>query len=101
MEDLTTNPPFPDACRTGRGMSQHDMVDLDPAREAEDRRTRSINSCLETAGRWRCQAENLRAHAELPHLAEQGRDMLLREAASADASAAYWEDGARDYGHVP
>jgi hypothetical protein len=82
-------------------MSQHDMVDLDPAREAEDRRTRSINSCLETARRWRREGENLRAHAQLPHLTEQSQGMLLHEAASADASAAYWEDGARDYGHVP
>jgi len=82
-------------------MTQQDMVALDPAQEAGNRRARSISSCLETAGRWRRQAENLRAHAELPHLAEQGRDMLLREATSADASAAYWEDGARDYEHAP
>jgi len=81
-------------------MSQHDMIDLDPAREAEDHRARSIGSCLETAGRWRREAENLRAHAELPHLTEQGRGMLLHEAANADGTAAYWEGGARDYGHV-
>jgi len=81
-------------------MSRHGMVALDPAREAENRRARNISSCLETADRWRRQAENLRVHAELPHLTEQGRGMLLREAASADATAAYWEDGARDYGHV-
>ncbi len=82
-------------------MTQQDMVALDPAQEAGDRRVHNINSCLETAGRWQRQAENLRAHAELPHLTEQGRDMLLREADGADASAAYWEDGARDYEHVP
>ncbi len=79
-------------------MSRHGMVALDPAREAEDRRARNISSCLETAGRWRREAENLRAHAELPHLTEQGRGMLLHEAANADGTAAYWEDGARDYG---
>jgi hypothetical protein len=81
-------------------MSRHDVVALDHAWEAEDRRVRDISSCLETASRWRRQAENLRVHAELPHLTEQGRGTLLREAASADATAAYWEDGARDYGHV-
>jgi glycine/D-amino acid oxidase-like deaminating enzyme len=70
-------------------MTRQDMVALAPAQEAEYRRTRNIRSCLETAGQWRRQAENLRAHAELPHLTEQGRDMLLREATSADASAAY------------
>ena len=81
-------------------MSRHDMIDLDLARKAENHRACNISSCLETAGRWRREAENLRAHAELPHLAEQGRGMLLHEAANADGTAAYWEDGARDYGHV-
>ena len=81
-------------------MSQHDMIDLDPAREAKDYRTRNLSSCLESPGRWRREAENLRAHAELPHLAEQGRRMLLHEAANADGTAAYWEDGTRGYGHV-
>ena len=81
-------------------MSQQDIIDLDLARKGEDHRVRSIGSCLETAGQWRREAENLRAHAELPHLTEQGRGMLLHEAANADGTAAYWEDGARGYGHV-
>jgi hypothetical protein len=81
-------------------MSRDDMVPLDPAQEAEECRARSIRSCLESADRWRHHAEILRVHAELPHLTEQGRGMLLREAGYADANATYWEDGARDYGDV-
>lgn len=47
---------------------------------AEDDRTRSVRSCLESAEAWRQNARYVRQHAARPHLNPQARTALLHEA---------------------
>ncbi len=53
-----------------------------------------VRSCLLSNAAWRRQAGHLRWHAELPHLDEQQRARLLREAEAADRQADMWLEGA-------
>jgi hypothetical protein len=51
-------------------------------------------SCLASNAAWRRQAGHLRQHAAIPHLTEQQRLSLLREAEAADHQAEMWLAGA-------
>jgi len=57
---------------------------------AEDDRTRSVRSCLESAEAWRQNARYVRQHAAWPHLNPQARAALLREAEASDQQAEWW-----------
>lgn len=57
---------------------------------AEDDRTRSVRSCLESAEAWRQNARYVRQHAARPHLNPQARAALLREAEASDRQAEWW-----------
>lgn len=62
-----------------------------------DERVRQYRSCLDSAARWRQEAENLRSHAALPRLAVEASAALLRNAEWAEQTASYWQAGAEDY----
>ena len=51
-------------------------------------------SCLASNAAWRRQASNLREHATVPHLTDQQRACLLREAEAANRQADMWLAGA-------
>ena len=54
----------------------------------------SMRFCHGEAARWRRQAGNVRAHADLPHLSPQAKAAVLENAASCDAQADWWDAGA-------
>ena len=66
-----------------------------PARDEEH--AFQCRSYLDSAARWRREAENLRDHAALPRLAPEASATLLRNAEWAEQTALYWEAGAEDY----
>ncbi len=63
---------------------------------AEDDRTRSVRSCLESAEAWRQNAGYVRRHAARPHLDPQARTALLREAEASDRQAEWWVNEAEE-----
>ncbi len=63
---------------------------------AEDDRTRSVRSCLESAEAWRQNARYVRQHAARPHLDPQAGTALLREAEASDRQADWWVNEAED-----
>ena len=63
---------------------------------AEDDRTRSVRSCLESAEAWRQNARYVRQHAARPHLDPQARTALLREAEASDRQAEWWVNEAEE-----
>jgi hypothetical protein len=50
--------------------------------------------CIESARRWRREADHLRALAAEPRLGDPERRTLLREAEAADRQAKAWLEGA-------
>lgn len=68
-----------------------------PGSESDGQRDLQRRSCLDSAARWRQEAENLRSHAALPRLAPEAGAALRREADAADRQAAWWEAGAEDH----
>ncbi len=66
----------------------------------------AVRSCLASNTAWRRQARHLREHAlsfacsigQQPHLTDQQRAILLREADAADRQADMWLNGAIELG---
>jgi len=57
---------------------------------AENDRTRSVCSCLESAEAWRQNARYVRQHAAHPYLDPRARAALLREAEAAERETEWW-----------
>ena len=61
-------------------------------------KNQAVRSCLASNAAWRRQARRLREHAAQPHLTDQQRAVLLREADAADRQADMWLNGAIEPG---
>ena len=68
-----------------------------PGPASDEERARQYRSRLDSAARWRQEAENLRSHAALPRLTLEASAALLRSAGWAEQTALYWQAGAEDY----
>ncbi len=58
----------------------------------------AVRSCLASNTAWRRQARHLREHAGQPHVTDQQRAILLREADAADRQTDMWLNGAIEPG---